>query len=94
MAGGDASLGEGLGHRGDELQEGQTRVDVAGALAGFLDQRGNIVAGDVEQTLEALRLLVWVNVYALRVLDLSLVLQKLSMTSTTMESGTSWNLYL
>jgi len=35
-----------------------------------------------------------VNVHPLRVLDLSLVLQKLSMTSTTMESCTLWNGYL
>jgi len=94
MAGGDALLGERLRYRGDELQEGQTGVDVAGTLAGLLDQSGNVVAGDVEQALEALRLLVWVNVYTLRVLDLSLVLQKLSMTSTTMESCTLWNCYL
>ena len=41
-----------------------------------------------------MRLLQRVNVTTLEVFDLSLVLQKLSMTSTTMESGTSWNLYL
>jgi hypothetical protein len=69
VAGGDALLGERLGHSGDELQEGQTGVDVACALARLLDQGGNVVAGDVEQALEALRLLVRVNVYALAVLD-------------------------
>jgi hypothetical protein len=51
------------------LQEGQPGVDVAGALAGLLDQSGNVIAGDVEQALEALRLLVRVNVHALAVLD-------------------------
>jgi hypothetical protein len=34
---------------------------VACALAGLLDQSGNIIAGDVEQTLKALRLLVRVS---------------------------------
>ncbi len=42
---------------------------MACALAGLLDQRGHVVAGHVEQTLEALRLLVRVHVDALRVLD-------------------------
>jgi hypothetical protein len=44
--------------------------------------------------MKALRLLQWVNVCPNQVLDLSLVLQKQSMTSTTMKSCTSWNLYL
>ena len=47
MAGGDALLHERLGDSGDELQERQTRVDVAGALAGLLDKRGHVVAGKV-----------------------------------------------
>ena len=42
---------------------------MACALAGLLDQGGNVVAGDVEQTLETLRLLVRVNVYPLTFLD-------------------------
>jgi hypothetical protein len=62
MAGGDALLGERLDHSGDELQERQTGIDMACALAGLLNQGGNVVAGDVEQTLEALRLLVGVNI--------------------------------
>ena len=69
MAGGNAFLGERFRHRGDELQEGQTGVDVACALARLLHQGGNVVAGDVEQALEALRLLVRVNVNTLAVLD-------------------------
>jgi hypothetical protein len=69
VAGGDAFLGECLGHRGDELEKRQTGVDVACALAGLLDQGRNVMAGNVEQTLEALRFLVRVNVHALRVLD-------------------------
>jgi hypothetical protein len=64
------------------------------ALAGFLDKRSHVVTGHVQQTLESLRFFVGVNVNALRVLDLSLVLQKLSMTSTAIESCTSWNAYL
>ena len=76
MAGGDALLGERLGHSGDELQEGQPGVDVTYALARLLDQSGNVVSGDVEQALETLRFLVRVNIHALRILDLSLVLQK------------------
>jgi hypothetical protein len=90
----DALLGERLGHSGDEFEKRQTGVDVACALARLLDQGGNVITGDVEQALKALRLLVRVNVHAMRVLDLSLVLQKLSMTSTTMESCTLWNGYL
>ncbi len=37
VAGGNAFLGKRLGHSRDELQEGQTSVDVAGALARLLD---------------------------------------------------------
>ena len=37
MAGGDALLGERLRNFGDELQERQTGVDMACALAGLLD---------------------------------------------------------
>ena len=49
VAGGDALMDERLGHFGDELQERQTGVDVACTLARLLNQRGNVVAGDVEQ---------------------------------------------
>lgn len=69
MAGGDAFGAERLGDGRYELQKRQARVDVACALAGLLDQRGDIVAGHVEQTLEALRFFVRVYVHALRVLD-------------------------
>jgi hypothetical protein len=44
--------------------------------------------------LEALGLFIGVHVYSLAVLDLSLVLQKQSMTYTTRGNRTSWNLYL
>ena len=94
MAGGNALLGERLRNFGDELQERQTGVDMACALAGLLDQSRHIVTGHVEQALEALRLLVRVDINPLGVFDLSLVLQKLSMTSTTMEPCTLWNCYL
>ena len=81
-------MGERLGHFGDELQERQTGVDVACTLARLLNQRGNVVAGDVEQPPKSLGLFVRMHIDAHRVFDLSLVLQKLSMTSTTMESCT------
>jgi len=45
----------------------------------------------VEQRFKALRLLQRVNVAALQVFDLSLVLQKQSMTSTTAHFTTLWN---
>ena len=66
---GDALFKEGFGNFGNELQKRETGVDVACALAGLLGKCGHIVSGHVEQTLEALRLLVWVNVGPLRVLD-------------------------
>ena len=50
------------------MQETQPRIDVGGALAGLLDQRGYVIAGKVQKTLEALRLLVRVHVHALRIL--------------------------
>ncbi len=53
MAGGDALLCERFGHFWDELQERQTGVDVACALARLLNQRVNVVAGDVEQPLKS-----------------------------------------
>ena len=94
MAGGDALFDKCLGNAGDELQKGQSSVDVRCTLARFQNKRGHVVTGHVEQTLEALRLFVGMYVDALRVFYLSLVLQKLSMTSTTMESCTLWNCYL
>jgi len=61
------------------------RRDLVDGVGGFLQ---------IQKRLETLRLLHWVNVGTNQVLDLSLVLQKLSMTSTTMESCTLWNCYL
>ena len=63
------------------------------------DLRGDLLDAvlrvfQVEQSLESLRFLQWVNVAALQVFDLSLVPQKLSMTYTTMTFCTSWNPYL
>ena len=55
MAGRDALGAECLGDGRDELEKRRTRIHVGGALAGFVDQRGHVVAGHVEQTLEALR---------------------------------------
>jgi len=45
VTGGDSLLGERFGHCGDELQERETGVDVACALARLLDQCRNLVAG-------------------------------------------------
>jgi hypothetical protein len=67
---------------------------VAVAFARLLSKRGNVIAGKVQKPLITLRFLVRMHVNTLIVLDLSLVLQKLSMTSTTMESCTLWNCYL
>jgi hypothetical protein len=90
----DSLLDECLGHVGNELQERKTSVDVRWTLARFQHKRGHIVTRHVEQALESLRLFVWMDIDALRVFDLSLVLQKLSLTYTTMGYRTSWNLYL
>jgi hypothetical protein len=67
---------------------------VALALAAFGGKRGNVVAGQVKETLVPCGFFVGVYVLSLTVLHLSLVLQKQSMTSTTMKFCTSWNLYL
>jgi hypothetical protein len=94
MAGRDAFLHERYGHVGYELQERQTGVDMRCTLARLQDERGHVIAGHIEQSLETLCLFIRMHVYTLRIFDLSLVLQKLSMTSTTMESCTLWNCYL
>ena len=94
VTGRDALCLERFGYFGDELQQSKAGVDVAVAFACLLGKRGNVIAGKVEKPLITLRLLVRMHVNTLTVLDLSLVLQKLSMTSTTMESCTLWNCYL
>ena len=58
----DALLDECLGDIGDELQQRETGVDVACALAGFGDKRGDIVAGKVLETLKALRLFIRMDI--------------------------------
>jgi hypothetical protein len=45
VAGGDALLHKRLGHCLDELQQAQTRVDMACTLTGLLDKCGHVVAG-------------------------------------------------
>ena len=69
MAGGDALLLKCLCYCGDKLQKAKPRIDVAGTLAGLLDQRCNVVARKVKQALKALGLFVGVYVFTLRVLD-------------------------
>ena len=69
MAGGDALLLECLCYCVDKLQQTQPRIDVAGTLAGLLDQRGDVVARKVKQALKALGLFVGVYVFTLRVLS-------------------------
>ena len=94
MAGRDALPLEGVSHFGDELEQSEAGIDETIAFARFLDKGGDIIAGQVEQPMKPLRFLIGMHGDALRVFDLSLVLQKLSMTSTTMESCTLWNGYL
>jgi hypothetical protein len=43
----DALFDECLGNIRDELQQRETGVDVACALAGFGDKRGHVIAGQV-----------------------------------------------
>jgi hypothetical protein len=86
MAGRDALLLESFGHLGDELKQGESGIDETVTLARLYGKCGNVVTGKVEQALKTLRFLVRMYVDALTVLDLSLVPQKLSMTSTTMNS--------
>ncbi len=69
MAGCDALLLECFGHFGDELEQGEAGIDETVALARLLGKRGNVIAGEVEQPLKALRLLVRMHVDALAVLD-------------------------
>lgn len=69
MAGGDTVAAECLGDGRNELQECKAGVDVACALACLLDQRGDIVTGHVEETLEALRLFIRAHVLAKCVFD-------------------------
>jgi DUF1365 family protein len=88
VAGGDALFLKCFGHFGNELKQSEASIDETVALARLLGKGRNIVAREIEQPLKAMRLLVRMHVDALRVFDLSLVLQKLSMTSTTMESCT------
>ena len=88
MAGCDALPLESFSHLGDELEQSEAGIDETIALARFLGKGRDIIARQVEQPLKPLRLLIGMHVDALRIFDLSLVLQKLSMTSTTMESCT------
>jgi hypothetical protein len=55
--------------RGDELQEGETGVDVACALARAFGDGGDLVAGKVEQTPVAGRLVIGMHVDSETVLD-------------------------
>ena len=79
---------ERLDHRRGKLGQ----ADSGGAICGRLSNlRGDLLDAvlrvfQVEQGFEALRFLQRVNVPPLKVFNLSLVLQKLSMTSTTMDS--------
>jgi hypothetical protein len=69
MAGGDAFFDECLGNVGDELQQGETSVDVRCTLARLQDKRGHVVTGHVEQALEAPRLFVRMHVQTLRIFN-------------------------
>ena len=52
----------------------------------FLGKGGGVITWQFEQPAGAFRFLIRIHVQTLAVFDLSLVLQKLSMTSTTMDS--------
>ena len=67
MAGCEAFLLECFGHFGDELKQGKPGIDETVALARLLGKGRNVVAGEVEQPLKALRLLVRMHVDALTV---------------------------
>jgi hypothetical protein len=86
MTGRDPLGLESLGHILNEVQQREARVDEAFALAGLLGKGGGVITGKFEQPLETLRFLIRMHVQMLAVFDLSLVLQKLSMTFTTMDS--------
>jgi hypothetical protein len=94
MTGRDPLCLEGIGQLRNEVQQCKARVDEAFALAGLLGKGGGVITGQFEQLLKALRFLIRMHAEPLTILDLSLVLQKLSITSTTMDSRTWWNLYL
>jgi hypothetical protein len=94
VASGDALFLKCFGHFGNELEQSEAGIDEAVALASLLDKRGNVITGEVEQPLKALCLLIRMHVDSLRIFDLSLVLQKQSMTYTMMGYRTSWNFYL
>jgi len=96
VADADFILGKCFGDGGGKLGQ----LDALEAIGRrFTSFGGNLLNGvfrfiEHEQGAETLRLFERVNVAALEVLDLSLVLQKLSLTYTTMGYRTSWNLYL
>ena len=89
-------FGECLGNGGGEFGQ----LDALSAIGGRFTRLGRDLLNGVfrlvkiEQGAESLRFLQRVNVAALQVFDLSLVLQNLSMTYTTMGYRTWWNLYL
>jgi hypothetical protein len=87
---------EGFDHNGSKLGQLQPASHIRGRFArsscDLLDAVLRLF--QVEKSAEAVGLLHRVNVAALEVFNLSLVLQKLSLTYTTMGYRTSWNLYL
>jgi hypothetical protein len=87
---------EGFDRNRDEVNQLQPGGNEGRRLPCFgrdlLDGVGRLL--QIEKRLEAVRLLHWVNVGTNQVFELSLALQKLSMTYTTMGYLTSWNLYL
>ena len=90
MANADLLAVEGFDHYGRKLGQLQTTGDVGRILPGTC---GDVLDGvfrffQMEKSAKALRFLHRVHVTAHQIFDLSLVLQKLSMTSTTMESRT------
>ena len=90
MANADLLPVEGFDHYGCNLGQLQTTGDIGRTLPGTC---GDLLDGvfrffQIEKSAKALRFLHRVHVTAHEIFDLSLVVQKLSMTSTTMESCT------
>jgi hypothetical protein len=96
MAQADFVFGEGFDRRGRKLGQAKARCHIPGAFAAFGRNEFDGICRLVkaQKRSEALSLVERMHVATLEVFDLSLVLQKVSMTYTTMGYRTSWNLYL
>ena len=96
VADGDLVFQECLGHRGYEVSEANTTVDVSLALACTGGDGGDGVGrfSEFQERLKTQSFFKRVDVLALQVLNLSLVLKTHSRTYMTVGSCTMQNLYL